>query len=116
MIGGGRQILYGLHTQDMGAGGQNHSSWASSRCSSGPRESGAGSRDCLNLSVPLGHCELIVYDPNAFVKIFNQAVKSQTAKVRFSDTEVTLRFRDWIPPHEGSEQASVINRTNEDSA
>jgi len=71
---------------------------------------------CLNLRVPLGHCEVIFSDTVAFVKTFNQAVKSQTTEVKFIDTEVTLRFRDWIPPHEGPEQASVIDRTNEDSA
>ena len=71
---------------------------------------------CLNLRVPLGHCEVIFSDTVAFVKTFNQAVISQTTEVKFIDTEATLCFRDWIPPNEGPEQTSVIDRTNEDSA
>jgi hypothetical protein len=71
---------------------------------------------CLNLRVPLGHCEVIFSDTAAFVKTFNQAIKSQHAEIHFIDTEATLHFRDWAPPHEGPKQASIIAGSSEHSA
>ena len=71
---------------------------------------------CLNVYVPLGHCEIIFSDTLAFVETFNQAVKSQSQKLQFVDAEVILHFRDWIPPHEGPKQPSTIIGIREDSA
>jgi hypothetical protein len=71
---------------------------------------------CLNLRVPLGHCEVIFSDTAAFVKTFNQAVKSQHTDIQFIDTEVALHFRDWTPPHEGPKQASIIVGSSEHSS